>query len=89
MSDFYQRLGVSKDATPEEIKRAYRDLARQHHPDKGGDAEKFKSIQEAAEVLTDERRRQEYDARGRGPMPFTSGGGGMPFGDMFANMFGG
>lgn len=89
MSDFYERLGVSKDASPEEIKRAYRDLARQHHPDKGGDAEKFKSIQEAAEVLTDERRRVEYDARGRGPMPFTGGGGGMPFGDMFASMFGG
>ena len=87
MSDFYQRLGVSKDATPEEIKRAYRDLARQHHPDKGGDAEKFKSIQEAAEILTDERRRMEYDSRGRGPMPFTGGGGGMPFGDIF-NMFG-
>ena len=87
MSDFYERLGVSKDATPEEIKRAYRDLARIHHPDKGGDAEKFKTIQEAAEVLTDERRRQEYDARGRGPMPFTGGPGGMPFGDIF-NMFG-
>lgn len=87
MSDLYQRLGVSKDASPDEIKRAYRELARQHHPDKGGDIEKFKSIQEAAEVLTDERRRSEYDARGRGPLPFT--GGGMPFGDMFANMFGG
>jgi DnaJ family protein A protein 2 len=87
MSDFYSRLGVSKDASPDEIRRAYRDLARQHHPDKGGDAEKFKSIQEAAEVLTDEARRQEYDARGRaGQMPFT--GGGMPFADMF-NMFGG
>ena len=89
MGDFYDRLGVSKDASPEEIKRAYRDLARQHHPDKGGDAEKFKSIQEAAEVLTDERRRTEYDARGRGPMPFTGANGGMPFGDVFANMFGG
>ena len=89
MGDFYDRLGVSRDASPEEIKRAYRDLARQHHPDKGGDAEKFKSIQEAAEVLTDERRRTEYDARGRGPMPFTGANGGMPFGDVFANMFGG
>jgi len=87
MGDFYDRLGVSKDAAPEDIKRAYRDLARQHHPDKGGDAEKFKSIQEAAEVLTDERRRQEYDARGRGPLPFSGGHGGMPFGDIFS-MFG-
>ena len=87
MGDFYERLGVSKDATPEEIKRAYRDLARIHHPDKGGDAEKFKTIQEAAEVLTDERRKMEYDSQGRGPMPFTGGGGGMPFADIF-NMFG-
>lgn len=88
MSDFYERLGVQKNATPEEIKRAYRDLARVHHPDKGGDTEKFKSIQEAAEVLTDEQRRQEYDMRGQGGggMPFT---GGMPFGDIFNNMFGG
>jgi DnaJ family protein A protein 2 len=90
MSDLYERLGVQKSSTPEEIKRAYRDLARVHHPDKGGDAEKFKSIQEAAEVLTDEQRRQEYDMRGQGGgggggMPFT---GGMPFGDIF-NMFGG
>jgi len=86
MSDLYQRLGVSKNASPDEIKKAYRDLARQHHPDKGGDAEKFKSIQEAAEVLSDENKRREYDNRGQAPFPMQ---GGMPFPPDFFSMFGG
>jgi len=45
--DLYKRLGVARGASADEIKKAYRDLARQHHPDKGGDPEKFKGIQEA------------------------------------------
>jgi molecular chaperone DnaJ len=63
--DFYKVLGVSKDASPEDIKKAYRKLARANHPDsKPGDAaaeERFKSISEAYSVLSDADRRKEYD----------------------------
>lgn len=64
MSTLYDRLGVQKTAGADEIKKAYRDMARQHHPDKGGDTEKFKGIQEAYEVLSDDGRRQKYDMTG-------------------------
>ena len=60
----YERLGVSREATTEEIRRAYKDLAKQKHPDKGGDPEEFKQIQEAHEVLCDEQRRRIYNATG-------------------------
>jgi DnaJ-class molecular chaperone len=92
----YDRLGVQRNAGTDEIKKAYRNLAREHHPDKGGDADRFKEIQEAHEVLTDERRRQVYDATGStneqaqpppGPgFPFSGGMGG--FAEMFGGMFG-
>jgi DnaJ family protein A protein 2 len=49
-SEFYETLGVSKDASPSEIKKAYRKLAMRHHPDKGGDAELFKKLTTAYEV---------------------------------------
>ncbi|MFA5382986.1 MAG: DnaJ domain-containing protein, partial [Candidatus Micrarchaeia archaeon] len=49
--DYYNVLGVSKDASAEEIKKAYRKLAMKHHPDKGGDQEKFKELSEAYAVL--------------------------------------
>jgi len=60
----YERLEVQKGASGEEIKKAYMKMARKHHPDKGGDAEIFKGMQEAYEVLTDEKRRQIYDMTG-------------------------
>ena len=63
----YQTLGVSETATPEEIKKAYRKLASQHHPDKGGDAEKFKSIQVAYDILGDPEKRAAYDAQRKNP----------------------
>ena len=63
-SDLYQRLGLSRGASADEVKKAYRALAREHHPDKGGDPEMFKGIQEAHEVLSDDRRRQMYDMTG-------------------------
>jgi DnaJ-class molecular chaperone len=60
----YERLGVEKNASGEEIKKAYRELAREKHPDRGGSKEEFQSIQEAYEVLSDEKRRQVYDITG-------------------------
>lgn len=59
--DYYNTLGVSKGATKDEIKKAYRKLASQHHPDKGGDASRFQAIQEAYETLSDENKRSQYD----------------------------
>mmetsp|Transcript_14286 Transcript_14286/g.42604 ORF Transcript_14286/g.42604 Transcript_14286/m.42604 type:complete len:392 (+) Transcript_14286:66-1241(+) len=59
---FYDLLGVARDATLEDIKKAYKKAALQHHPDKGGDTEVFKECNIAAETLTDERKRAAYDA---------------------------
>ena len=99
--DFYAVLGVPSDADAAAIKKAYRKLARQHHPDKNaGDAaaeRKFKDITEAHSVLSDPKQRQEYDAirqMARGGARFTAGGpggatGGAGFEDVFSSMFGG
>ena len=75
--DLYKRLGVARGASVDEIKKAYRALAREHHPDKGGDPEVFKAIQEAHEVLSDDRRRQMYDMTGSVNEQPGGGGGGM------------
>lgn len=86
----YEELGLAKDATPEEIKKAYRSLARTHHPDKGGNADKFKQVQEAYEILSDPQKRQNYDQFGTAegnPNGFPPGAGFPP--DIFAQMFGG
>ncbi len=73
MTDYYQLLGVSRDATQEEIKRAYRRLARQHHPDvNSGDTaaeERFKEVSKAYSVLSDPDKRQRYDAFGEEGVP--------------------
>mgnify|MGYP001582858181 FL=1 len=58
--DYYEILGISKDSSSDEIKKAYKKLALKHHPDKGGDAEKFKEISEAYAVLSDENKRKQY-----------------------------
>jgi DnaJ-class molecular chaperone len=61
VKDYYAILGVNKQATDSEIKKAYRKLAGQHHPDRGGDTEQFKQVQEAYDILSDTSKRAEYD----------------------------
>ena len=89
MNNYYEILGVSKSATPEEIKKAYRKQASVWHPDKGGDTGKFQEIEEAYRTLSDPQLRSQYD----NPQPQFNGGGfnGMPpgFEDIMSQMFGG
>ncbi|TJY43463.1 molecular chaperone DnaJ [Cohnella pontilimi] len=96
--DFYDVLGVSKGASAEDIKKAYRKLARQYHPDvnKATDAEeKFKEVKEAYDVLSDDQRRARYDQFGHEDPSAGFGGGGFNgadmggFGDIFDMFFGG
>jgi DnaJ-class molecular chaperone len=61
----YETLGVAENATPEQVKRAYRSKAKKHHPDKGGDEQEFASVAAAYEVLGDPQRRLLYDATGQ------------------------
>ena len=88
MTDYYAALGVPKTATADDIKRAFRRLASQHHPDKGGDTQKFQAIQQAYATLGDDQKRAEYD----NPRPQFSGFHGHPGGvninDIFGQMFG-
>ncbi len=102
--DYYATLGVSRDATPEEIKKAFRKLARKHHPDVAKDKKsaeaKFKEINEANEVLSDPEKRKKFDQLGadwqnpQGPSRQRSAGGDFNFGgtgfsDFFEQYFSG
>lgn len=83
---FYKILGVEKDADFNVIKKAYFKLAKTHHPDRGGDKEKFQEIQGAYEVLSDREKRELYDKYGEDGLKEGGGGAGM---DIFSQMFGG
>jgi len=93
--DFYKILGVAKDVSDADLKKAYRKLAKENHPDlHPGDAKaeaKFKDISEAFDVLSDPEQHREYDAIRAmgGGARFTSGGQGAGFEDVFGNLFGG
>lgn len=103
--DYYEVLGVGKDASADEIKKAFRKAAVEHHPDRGGDETKFKEINEAYEVLKDPAKKQRYDQFGHAGVggasgnPFGGGFGGgqninfdfgdLGLGDIFSSFFGG
>ena len=82
-SKYYELLGASKDATENDIKKAFRKAAMQHHPDKGGDPEKFKEISKAYEVLSDPEKKQIYDEYGEEGLEGGGGGGGAQGMDIF------
>jgi|TARA_B110000483_G_C18172672_1_gene533836 curved DNA-binding protein len=90
MSNYYTTLGVNANATQSELKQAYKKLSMTHHPDKGGDAEQFKAINEAYSTLKDPGKRQQYD----NPAPqgwqqgWAAGEDAPDISDMFAHMFG-
>lgn len=77
--DYYEVLGVSKSASADEIKKAFRRLAVQHHPDRGGDETKFKELNEAYEVLKDSSKRQRYDQFGHAGVGSSAASDGNPF----------
>ncbi len=79
--DYYKILGVEKNASQDEIKKAFRKVAHEHHPDKGGNAEKFKEASEAYSTLSDEGKRKQYDTFGSsGAGGFQGAQGGQGFG---------
>ena len=77
--DYYEVLGIGKNASPDEIKKAFRRLAVEYHPDRGGDETKFKEINEAYEVLKDDKKRQRYDQFGHAGVGSSAANDGNPF----------
>lgn len=87
--EYYETLGVSKEASGAELKKAYRKLAIKHHPDKGGDEAKFKEVSEAYDVLSDPEKKELYDQYGKEGVQQGGGGGGRSPDDIFSMFFGG
>ena len=88
--EYYNLLGISRDATDKEIKKAFRKKAMKEHPDRGGDAEKFKKISEAYEVLIDNEKRELYNNYGKQGVEQAAQGGGSSHSaeDIFGSIFG-
>lgn len=100
--DYYEVLGLNRDASEEDIKKAYRKLAMKYHPDRNPDnpkaEESFKEAKEAYEILSDGQKRAAYDQFGHAGVDPSAGGGGggagfadfgEAFGDIFGDLFGG
>jgi molecular chaperone DnaJ len=86
VESFYDILGVTESSSQDEIKKAYKKKAVEHHPDKGGDEEVFKKISQAYDTLGDENKRRDYNNQKNNP--FGQGGGFNPFEDFFNGQFG-
>ena len=87
--DPYEILGVDKSASQDDIKKAFRKKALKHHPDKGGDENKFKQVNEAYSMISNVEKRSRHDASADGlGFEFGFQGHGFPFGDMFGDIFG-
>ena len=89
--DYYKTLNINRDSSQDDIKKAFRKLSKQHHPDKGGDEATFKEMSEAYDTLSNPEKRRQYDRGGQNPF-----GGGNPFAnsgpdveDLFGQFFGG
>jgi molecular chaperone DnaJ len=78
--DYYEVLGVSKGASADEVKKAFRKKAVEHHPDRGGEEAKFKEVNEAYDVLKDDKKRQRYDQFGHAGVGSSAASDGNPFG---------
>ena len=87
-SEYYDLLGVQRDCSEKELRKAYRKLSMKHHPDKGGDEKKFQGINEAYEVLSDPQKRAAYDRFGKGGGAAGGMGGGFPGGGFPGGMGG-
>ena len=85
MKNYYDILGVSEDASNEQIKRAFKDIAKKEHPDRGGDESKFKEANEAYDTLKDTKKRQEYDTIRKFGQPGTGGNFQFRSGDFFGD----